>query len=98
MTTPPSPPVAITKNCYLLPLGSSPNKNINKDEVALTSGWSNECLLSVPNFSSLASLEVAEKFVCVWVGGVAHMATMFSLNPSYLYIYIHMDFILSKLL
>ena len=34
------------------------NKNINKDEVALTTGWSNGCLLSVPNFSSLASLKV----------------------------------------
>ena len=40
------------------------------------------------NFSFLACIEVAEKFVCGWVGGVAHMATMFNLNPSYLYIYI----------
>ena len=32
----------------------------------------------MPNFSSLASLEVPEKFVVVWWGGVAveHVATM----------------------
>ena len=37
--------------------------------------------MSLPNFSFLASLEVAEKFV---LGGVVeHMATMSDLNPSY---------------
>ena len=43
--------------------------------------------MSVPNFSLLACLEVAEKFVVVWcgVGGwVEHVATMSNLNPSYL--------------
>ena len=37
--------------------------------------------MSVPNFSLLACLEVAEKFVVG--GGVGHMATMSNLNPSY---------------
>ena len=35
----------------------------------------------MPNFSFLACLEVAEKFVG---GGVEHVATMSNLNPSYL--------------
>ena len=41
--------------------------------------------MSVPNFSFLACLEVAEKFVCGvgWCGGVGHVATMSNLNPSY---------------
>ena len=41
----------------------------------------------MPNFSILACLEVAEKFVGVGVGGggwVEHVATMSNLNPSYL--------------
>ena len=40
--------------------------------------------MSVPNFSSLAGLEVAEKFVVVggwWVGG-EHVATMSNSNAS----------------
>ena len=36
--------------------------------------------MSVPNFSFLACLEVAEKFVCG--GWVEHVATMSNLNPS----------------
>ena len=39
--------------------------------------------MSVPNFSSLAGLEVAEKFVVVVVGGmgmVEHVATMSNSN------------------
>ena len=36
----------------------------------------------MPNFSFLACLEVAEKFV--GGGGVEHVATMSNLNPSYL--------------
>ena len=40
--------------------------------------------MSVPNFSSLAGLEVAEKFVVVGgVGGVEHMTTMSNSNASY---------------
>ena len=38
----------------------------------------------IPNFSSLACLEVAEKFVVVvgWLGGVVgHLATVSNLNP-----------------
>ena len=40
----------------------------------------------MPNFSFLACLEVAEKFMGVgWgVGGVDHMATVSNLNPTYL--------------
>ena len=40
----------------------------------------------MPNFSFLACLEVAEKFVGVggWGVGVEHVATMSNLNPSYL--------------
>ena len=39
----------------------------------------------MPNFSFLACLEVAEKFVGVGGGGwVEHVATMSNLNPSYL--------------
>ena len=38
--------------------------------------------MSVPNFSFLACLEVAEKFVG-GVGGVGQVATMSNLNPSY---------------
>ena len=38
----------------------------------------------MPNFSFLACLEVAEKFVGGWGWGVEHMATMSNLNPSYL--------------
>ena len=34
----------------------------------------------MPNFSSLAGLEVAEKFVVVWVGGVEHVTTMSNSN------------------
>ena len=39
----------------------------------------------MPNFSFLACLEVAEKFVVGWggVGGVDHVATVSNLNPSY---------------
>ena len=37
--------------------------------------------MSVPNFSFLACLEVAEKF---GGGGVEHVATVSNLNPSYL--------------
>ena len=40
--------------------------------------------MSVPNFSFLACLEVAEKFVWCGVGGVDHLATVSNLNPSYL--------------
>ena len=41
----------------------------------------------MPNFSSLAGLEVAEKFVVVvggvgWVGGVEHVTTMSNSNAS----------------
>ena len=35
----------------------------------------------MPNFSSLAGLEVAEKFVVGWMGG-EHMATMSNSNVS----------------
>ena len=39
----------------------------------------------MPNFSFLACLEAAEKFVGGWGwGGVEHVATMSNLNPSYL--------------
>ena len=38
--------------------------------------------MSVPNFSFLACLEVAEKFVVGVVVGVDHLATMSNLNPS----------------
>ena len=39
----------------------------------------------MPNFSSLAGVEVTEKFVGGWVGGGGgfQVATVFSLNPSY---------------
>ena len=40
--------------------------------------------MSVPNFSFLACLEVAKKFMCGVVRGVDHVATMSNLNPSYL--------------
>ena len=40
--------------------------------------------MSVPNFSFLACLEVAEKFMGVVGGGVENMATMSNLNPTYL--------------
>ena len=36
----------------------------------------------MPNFSSLAGLEVAEKFVVGW-GGVEHVTTMSNSNASY---------------
>ena len=37
----------------------------------------------MPNFSSLAGLEVGEKFVVVgWGGGVGHLATMSNFNDS----------------
>ena len=37
----------------------------------------------MPNFSSLAGIEVVEKFVVGWVGGwVEHMATMSNSNAS----------------
>ena len=41
--------------------------------------------MSVPNFSFLACLEVAEKFRGGWggVGGGGQVATMSNLNPSY---------------
>ena len=42
--------------------------------------------MSVPNFSFLACLEVAEKFrggVVVGWWGVDHVATVSNLNPSY---------------
>ena len=41
--------------------------------------------MSPPNFSSLAGLEVAEKFVVVggWGGGV-HLTTMSNSNVSYI--------------
>ena len=35
----------------------------------------------VPNFSSLAGLEVTEQFVVVGWGGVEHVATMSNLSP-----------------
>ena len=40
--------------------------------------------MSVPNFSFLTCLEVAEKFSggVGWGGGVEHVATMSNLNPS----------------
>ena len=43
----------------------------------------------MPNFSSLAGLEVAEKFVVVggvvgWWGGVEHLTTMSNSNVSYI--------------
>ena len=40
--------------------------------------------MSVPNFSSLAGLEVAEKFVVVgwWGGGGEHETTMSNSNAS----------------
>ena len=37
----------------------------------------------MPNFSFLACLEVAEKFVGGWGVGVEHVATVSNLNPSY---------------
>ena len=39
--------------------------------------------MSVPNFSFLACLEVAEKFVGGGVGGWEHVANVSNLNPSY---------------
>ena len=36
----------------------------------------------MPNFSFLACLEVAEKFMGVVGGGVDHVATVSNLNPS----------------
>ena len=40
--------------------------------------------MSVPNFSSLAGLEVAEKFVVGWGGVVVeHVTTMSNSNASY---------------
>ena len=36
----------------------------------------------MPNFSSLAGLEVAEKFVVVGWGGVEHMTTVSNSNAS----------------
>ena len=39
--------------------------------------------MSVPNFSFLAYLEVAKKFMCGVVRGVDHVATVSNLNPSY---------------
>ena len=42
--------------------------------------------MCVPNFSSIAGLEVAEKFVVVgggwWGGGVEHVTTMSNSNAS----------------
>ena len=38
--------------------------------------------MSVPNFSSLAGLEVAEKFVRGGVGGVEHVTTVYNSNAS----------------
>ena len=38
--------------------------------------------MSVPNFSSLAGLEVGEKFVDGGVGGVEHVTTMYNSNFS----------------
>ena len=40
----------------------------------------------MPNFSSLAGLEVAEKFVVVgwWWGGVEHLTTVSNSNVSYI--------------
>ena len=39
--------------------------------------------MSVPNFSSLAGLEVAEKFVVVgWGGGGEHLTTMSNSNAN----------------
>ena len=38
--------------------------------------------MSVPNFSSLAGLEVAKKFVVVGGGVVEHVATMSNSNVS----------------
>ena len=38
--------------------------------------------MSVPNFSSLAGLEVAEKFVVGGVGWVEHVTTMSNSNAS----------------
>ena len=40
--------------------------------------------MSVPNFSPLAGLEVAEKFVVVggWGGGVEHLTTVSNSNAS----------------
>ena len=37
----------------------------------------------MPNFSSLAGLEVAEKFVVLGWGGGLKVATMSNLNPIY---------------
>ena len=37
----------------------------------------------MPNFSSLAGLEVAEKFVVGGWGGVEHLTTMSNSNASY---------------
>ena len=39
--------------------------------------------MSVPNFSSLAGLEVAEKFVVGGVVGGEHVTTMSNSNASY---------------
>ena len=36
----------------------------------------------MPNFISLAGLEVAEKFVVVELGGLGHLATMSNSNTS----------------
>ena len=36
----------------------------------------------MPNFSSLAGLEVAGKFVVGWVGGVEHVTTVSNSNAS----------------
>ena len=38
----------------------------------------------MPNFSSLAGLEVAGKFVVGGVGGVEHVTTMSNSNASYI--------------
>ena len=39
--------------------------------------------MSLPNFSSLAGLEVAEKFVVGGWGGLEHVTTMSNSNASY---------------
>ena len=36
----------------------------------------------MPNFSSLAGLEVTEKFVCGWCGGGFKVATLSNLNEA----------------
>ena len=43
----------------------------------------------MPNFSSLAGVEVAEKSVC---GGGFQVATMSNLNPSYIELELGLDF------